>query len=193
MSDNICLVYAVNRDAREFLEAMCVINNTAEDHEMSLLFFLWYLRQGKGVHRIWSIKDGAQQRKIIGGSQQLSIKIAKKLGGIYNYFLSLQCIQCSFSLSMTFLTRGLWQITLLNFSERVHKKKAVVQIRHTDDGVMVKTLDGAVFNGSYVIMAIPPPTHVNTDFSFIGATDYLSDPKFKSLGPKLNGFPVHCY
>lgn len=170
MSGNICLVYVVNRDAREFLEAMCVVNNTAEDHEMSLLFFLWYLRQGKGVHRIWAIKDGAQECKIIGGSQQLSIKIAKKLGGIYNYFLSLQCIQCSFSLSLTLLNHGLRQITLLNFSERIHQKKAVVQIRHTDDGVVVKTLDGAVFNGSYVIMAIPPPAHVNTDLSFTEAT-----------------------
>jgi monoamine oxidase len=61
---------------------MAVTNNTAEDHEMSLLFFLWYLRQGLGVNRIWQIKNGAQERKIIGGSQQLSIKMAKKLGGI---------------------------------------------------------------------------------------------------------------
>jgi monoamine oxidase len=63
---------------------MSVVNNTAEDHEMSLLFFLWYLHQAQGVNRIWLIKDGAQERKIIGGSQQLSIKIAKKLGGTYN-------------------------------------------------------------------------------------------------------------
>jgi monoamine oxidase len=61
---------------------MCVCNNTAEDHELSLLFFLWYLRQGQGVNRIWKIKDGAQERKIIGGSQQLSIKMAKELGGM---------------------------------------------------------------------------------------------------------------
>jgi len=77
-------VYTVNRDAREFLEVMSVINNTAEDHEMSLLFFLWYIRQARGVNRIWLIKDGAQERKIVGGSQQLSIKIAKKFGGTYN-------------------------------------------------------------------------------------------------------------
>jgi monoamine oxidase len=63
---------------------MSVINNTAEDHEMSLLFFLWYLRQARGVNRIWFIKDGAQEQKIIGGSQQLSIKIAERLGGTCN-------------------------------------------------------------------------------------------------------------
>lgn len=116
------------RDARGFLEAMSVTNNTAEDHEMSLLFFLWYLHQAQGVNRIWPIKDGAQERKIIGGSQQLSIKIAEKLG------------------------------------ERIHLKKAVVQIRYMDDGVMVKALDGKVFNGSYVIVAIPPPAHLKIHF-----------------------------
>jgi monoamine oxidase len=72
---------------------------------------------------------------------------------------------------VTRLSHALWQITLLNFSERIHLKKAVVQIRHMDDGVIVKTLDGTVFNGSYVILAIPPPAHVNTDLSFTGATD----------------------
>jgi monoamine oxidase len=61
---------------------MSVVNNSAEDHEMSLLFYLWYLRQAQGFNRIWLIKDGADEQKIIGGSQQLSIKIAKKLGGI---------------------------------------------------------------------------------------------------------------
>jgi monoamine oxidase len=65
----------------------------------------------------------------------------------------------------TFQSWIIW-ITLLNFSERIHQKKAVVQIRHMGDGVMVKTLDGTLFNGSYVILAIPPPAHVNTDLSF---------------------------
>ncbi|PSN36316.1 Amine oxidase [flavin-containing] [Blattella germanica] len=66
-------------DAKEFLEAMCVVNNTAEDHQVSLLFFLWYLQQGRGINRIWRIKGGAQERKIIGGSQQISLKMAQKL------------------------------------------------------------------------------------------------------------------
>ncbi|KDR17146.1 amine oxidase [flavin-containing] A-like isoform X2 [Zootermopsis nevadensis] len=116
------------RDAREFLEGMAVANNTAEDHEMSLLFFLWYLHQAQGVNHIWQAKGGAQERKIIGGSQQLSIKMAKNLG------------------------------------DRIHLKKVVVQIRHMNDGVVVKTLDGTVFNGSHVIMAIPPLAHLKIHF-----------------------------
>ena len=77
-------LFVLFRDAREFLEALAVGNHSAEDHEMSLLFVLWYLRQAQGVNRIWCIKDGAQERKIIGGSQQLSTKIAEKLGGTYS-------------------------------------------------------------------------------------------------------------
>jgi monoamine oxidase len=46
--------------------------------------------------------------------------------------------------------------------------KPVVQIRYTNDGVMVKTLDGTVFKGSYVILAIPPPAHVSTDIKYTG-------------------------
>jgi len=55
-----------------------------------------------------------------------------------------------------------------NFSERIHLKKPVVQIQYMDDGVMVKALDGTIFNGSYVILAIPPPAHVSSDIGFSG-------------------------
>jgi Monoamine oxidase len=53
-----------------------------------------------------------------------------------------------------------------NFSERIHLKKPVVQIRYMDGGVMVKALDGTVFNGLYVILAIPPPANVSSDIRF---------------------------
>jgi monoamine oxidase len=76
------VVYTVNRDAREFIEAMAVSINTTEDYEMSLLFFLWYLHQGQGANSVWQTKGGAQERKIIGGSQLLSIRMAKNLGSM---------------------------------------------------------------------------------------------------------------
>jgi len=37
-----------------------------------------------------------------------------------------------------------------------------------DDGVMVKALDGTIFNGSYVILAIPPLANVSSDIGFSG-------------------------
>jgi len=55
-----------------------------------------------------------------------------------------------------------------NFSERIHLKKPVVHIQYMDDGVMVKALDGTIFNGSYVILAIPPPGNVSSDVGFSG-------------------------
>lgn len=55
-----------------------------------------------------------------------------------------------------------------NFSERIHLKKPVVHIRYMDDGVMVKALDGTVFNGSYVILAIPSPANVSSDIGISG-------------------------
>jgi hypothetical protein len=55
-----------------------------------------------------------------------------------------------------------------NFSERVHLKKPVVCIQYMDDGVVVRALDGTIFNGSYVILAIPPPTNVSSDIKFTG-------------------------
>ncbi|XP_069672680.1 amine oxidase [flavin-containing] B-like [Periplaneta americana] len=115
-------------DAREFLDAMSAALNATNSHEMSLLFFLWYMHQGQGVDRIWQVRNGGQERRLVGGSQQLSIKMAQLLG------------------------------------ERVHLSHPVVQIRYSGDGVMVKTLDGTIFNGSHVILANPPPTHLKIHF-----------------------------
>ncbi|KAH3812755.1 amine oxidase [flavin-containing] B-like [Dreissena polymorpha] len=47
--------------------------------EISLLFALWYVKSGGGVARISSVTNGAQERKISGGSQQISDGLAKQL------------------------------------------------------------------------------------------------------------------
>nr|CAD7265605.1 unnamed protein product [Timema shepardi] len=53
------------KDGVEFLLAMCNCNNTADGHEMSLLYYLWYMCQGGGLLNLWSVKGGAQERKIV--------------------------------------------------------------------------------------------------------------------------------
>jgi hypothetical protein len=40
-----------------------------------------------------------------------------------------------------------------------------------DDAVMVKALDGTVFIGSYVVLAIPPHAHVSSDIKYREPTD----------------------
>ncbi|XP_077983035.1 amine oxidase [flavin-containing] B-like [Glandiceps talaboti] len=52
----------------------------AEPEEMSLLLFLWNLKVGGGTKRMTSIENGAQERFIYGGIQQISEKIAELIG-----------------------------------------------------------------------------------------------------------------
>lgn len=55
------------------------VNVTSGTYEASALWFLWYLNQCGGVKRIFSTTNGGQERKFVGGSQQISEKIASKL------------------------------------------------------------------------------------------------------------------
>ncbi|XP_063233949.1 amine oxidase [flavin-containing] A-like [Bacillus rossius redtenbacheri] len=68
------------KDCLEFLMSICCVTNTAEAHEMSLLFFLWYMRQCNGLDIQWQIEGGAEESKIVGGTQQLSVTMAEHLG-----------------------------------------------------------------------------------------------------------------
>ncbi|XP_070574713.1 amine oxidase [flavin-containing] B-like [Ptychodera flava] len=62
---------------------VCMISravNAVEPEEMSFLFFLWYMRVGHGVLRVTQTEDGGQERKFVGGSQQICEKIADVIG-----------------------------------------------------------------------------------------------------------------
>lgn len=52
----------------------------AEPHEVSLLGFLWYVSSGQGLPRMMNVTNGAQERKFVGGAQQLSEAMHKVLG-----------------------------------------------------------------------------------------------------------------
>uniref|UniRef100_A0A8C4T1K7 Amine oxidase n=1 Tax=Erpetoichthys calabaricus TaxID=27687 RepID=A0A8C4T1K7_ERPCA len=56
------------------------VNVTSEPHEVSALWFLWYIKQCGGTKRIFSTSNGGQERKFIGGSGQISERIAELLG-----------------------------------------------------------------------------------------------------------------
>ena len=45
-----------------------------------MLYWLWYIRSGNGVMRLTETDKGAQERKLVGGSQPVSNKLAEKLG-----------------------------------------------------------------------------------------------------------------
>jgi monoamine oxidase len=51
-----------------------------EPNEMSFLHFLFYVHSGGGFMRLASIRDGAQQQRLVGGAQQIPEALAGQLG-----------------------------------------------------------------------------------------------------------------
>lgn len=52
---------------------------TAEPDELSFLFFLFYLHAGGGFERLASVEGGAQQTRLVGGTQRLAETLAESL------------------------------------------------------------------------------------------------------------------
>lgn len=65
--------YGKQRMIQYYQDAMA-----AEPWEMSLLYYLWYLKTGDGF--IGGQNEASQERKFVGGSQQVSIKLKDRLG-----------------------------------------------------------------------------------------------------------------
>lgn len=53
---------------------------SAEPQELSFLFFLFYLRSGKGFESLMGTHGAAQEARLKGGAQQLSERLAEPLG-----------------------------------------------------------------------------------------------------------------
>ncbi len=65
--------------ARLFVDVVTRAVLTCEPRDVSLLYFLSYLRWGHGLERLISIPDGAQQDRFVGGAQQISERLAERL------------------------------------------------------------------------------------------------------------------
>ncbi|GFS96917.1 amine oxidase [Nephila pilipes] len=68
------------KEAREYFNEIIADTITSEPYEVSLLSYLWYVKQCGGTKKVMSEENGAQERKFHGGSQQICEKIAEKLG-----------------------------------------------------------------------------------------------------------------
>ncbi|KAL7983659.1 hypothetical protein Chor_000535 [Crotalus horridus] len=106
--------------ARDFATIFVNVNVTSETHEVSALWFLWYVKLCGGTTRIFSITNGGQERKFIGGSGQITEKIMELL------------------------------------RDKVKLESPVVHIDQSGDSVIVETLNHEIYEGKYVISAIPP-------------------------------------
>uniref|UniRef100_A0A4X1VKU0 Amine oxidase n=2 Tax=Sus scrofa TaxID=9823 RepID=A0A4X1VKU0_PIG len=74
--DKLCWTESSKQLATLFVN-LCV---TAETHEVSALWFLWYVKQCGGTTRIISTTNGGQERKFVGGSGQVTERIKDLLG-----------------------------------------------------------------------------------------------------------------
>lgn len=71
-----------SEDARAAFDAILRAVFTTEPAEISLLYLLSYIHAGGGIERITGVEDGAQERCIVGGTQQLSQQMAEELGDV---------------------------------------------------------------------------------------------------------------
>ena len=53
---------------------------STEAMDMSFLHFLFYLKAGEGLGNLLGVEGAAQQDRVVGGTQQISIKLAEQLG-----------------------------------------------------------------------------------------------------------------
>ncbi|XP_077783503.1 amine oxidase [flavin-containing] A-like [Podarcis muralis] len=69
------------KTTRDFAALFVDINVTSESHMVSALWFLWYVKLCGGTTRIFSVTNGGQERKFVGGSGQITEKIMALLKG----------------------------------------------------------------------------------------------------------------
>ncbi len=67
-------------ESRAFWRTICAAIICCEASETSLLHFLFYIRSGGGLDSLTGTKGGAQEARIVGGSQMIAIKMAEQLG-----------------------------------------------------------------------------------------------------------------
>ncbi|XP_069492606.1 amine oxidase [flavin-containing] A-like [Ambystoma mexicanum] len=114
--EKVCWTTAVRRFAHVFVN----VNNTVEPHQVSALWFLWYVKLCGGTNRMFSVTNGGQERKFVGGAGQISEKMMECLKG------------------------------------RVKLESPVIRIDQTGDTVLVETLNHEIYEGRFIISAIPP-------------------------------------
>lgn len=68
------------RGAKALIDTAVRAVFAAEPSELSLLFFLYYLRHGGGLMRLTEIQNGAQETRLAEGFQEVSKRLARKLG-----------------------------------------------------------------------------------------------------------------
>jgi monoamine oxidase len=72
--------WAIGADVRHLMDVVVRTLFGAEASELSLLHFLWLVSSNNGLMRLTETRGGFQQDRIVGGTQQLSERLAAALG-----------------------------------------------------------------------------------------------------------------
>lgn len=132
--DSITFAQFIEKEAKTktvrgfFINCFLLLEVCTDANEVSLLWFLWYIKQCGGFDRLMCASNGSQERKIKGGSQQICEGLRKLLTEDHE---------------------GKGECSILT-------GKPVCQLKQTNDEVLVKTLDGQIYKSSKLICAIPP-------------------------------------
>jgi monoamine oxidase len=76
----------VSADAKSLLRLAVLALLSVEPRDISMLYLLFYIHSGGGLTMLLATKGGAQQDRIVGGSQAVANAMARELGGriLYN-------------------------------------------------------------------------------------------------------------
>ncbi|CAH2220360.1 amine oxidase [flavin-containing] A-like, partial [Pelobates cultripes] len=75
--DKVCWTKLAKRFALLYVN----VNVTSEPQQVSALWFLWYTKLCGGTERMFSVTNGGQERKFVGGAGQISEKLMECLQG----------------------------------------------------------------------------------------------------------------
>ncbi|KAG8589729.1 hypothetical protein GDO81_006509 [Engystomops pustulosus] len=73
--DKVCWT----KTAKRFGQLFVNVNVTSETQHVSVLWFLWYTKLCGGTQRMFSVENGGQERKFVGGAGQVSEKLSDLL------------------------------------------------------------------------------------------------------------------
>jgi len=69
-----------NPAVRGLIDTVARVVLGVEPAEISLLYFLFYIQSGGGLLKLTDVEGGAQERRLVTGAQQISERLAGKLG-----------------------------------------------------------------------------------------------------------------
>ncbi|XP_067133451.1 amine oxidase [flavin-containing] B-like isoform X2 [Centruroides vittatus] len=77
---DFCEKICYTRQGKAIANTLVELFMVSSSYESSLLWILWYTKLCQGTMKMMNVSNGGQERKFVGGSQQISERIAARLG-----------------------------------------------------------------------------------------------------------------